>query len=131
MSRSSGLGRGVAPARGTSHRRRRFDRLGCPRLGGTEPLDTLASHLTNNAAVQIPQELVERVVGLDSAVTVTEVLLEHLTAAFKLHGKHDASSDVSSRWGTGPHRRPCSLARDPPFQMTDSLIKTHDLFSLI
>ncbi len=46
--------------------------------------NVLALHLTNNTAVQLSQELVGRVVDLDPAVNIMEVLMEYFTSAFKV-----------------------------------------------
>ena len=86
-----------------------------------EVTETLALHLTNNTAVKISQELVERVMGLDSAVSVIEVLMKYLTPAFKVteHIMHQAMF-VSSK-GIG-NIVPLLLAHDPTFRVTESLV---------
>ena len=77
-------------------------------------------HLMGNTTVQLSQELVERVMGLDSAVRVVKVLLHHLTPAFKF-----TESLVLRAMDLDPGKDglvPSLLARDPAFKLTEHVM---------
>ena len=86
-----------------------------------EATNMLALHLTNSTAVQLSQELVERVMDLDSEVKIMEVLMEYLTPAFKVTESLMHRAIFRPQWSS---RRivPLLLAQDPTFPITESLI---------
>lgn len=83
--------------------------------------NVLALHLTNNTAVQLSQELVERVMDLDSAANIMEVLMEYLPPVFKVTESLMHRAMFLPRWNS---RGIVSLllAQDPTFPITESLI---------
>ena len=89
---------------------------------GDEGVGTLKLHLMDDTTVQLSQELVERVMGLHSAVNVMEVLVHYLTPAFKLTGNLIfRAMDLDPRGES--NIVPLLLAQDPAFRISDQLIK--------
>ena len=84
------------------------------------PEESVRLHLMGNITVQLSQELVERVMGLDSGVWVMEVLLHHLTPAFKLTENLMLRAMYLDRRG---YLVFLLLAKDPTFRITESLIE--------
>ena len=84
----------------------------------------LALHLKKKTtAVQISQELVERVMDLDCAVSVMTVLLKHLAPTFKVTEHMMQRAMYLCRKKTRKFI-PLLLAQDPTFQITESLIES-------
>ncbi|KAM0801815.1 hypothetical protein BDR22DRAFT_168601 [Usnea florida] len=84
------------------------------------PEESVRLHLMGNITVQLSQGLVERVMGLDSAVWVMEVLLHHLTPAFKLTENLILRAMYLDR---RVYLVFLLLAKDPTFRITESLIE--------
>ena len=94
-----------------------------------EGVGTLKLHLMNNTTVQLSQELVERVMDLHSTVNVIEILMHHLTPAFKLtENLIFRAMDLDPRGES--NIVPLLLAQDPAFRITERLIERTDSFPL-